>query len=120
MIRLLIWRYNDMERKLRQCPYCKEWFNTTLACMIDHYKEKHESAVNKAFAIAELVTKQAWHDAKSKFTPFPECMQHYVSARVIENQISRVISSTPPDKTNHREKFFVGAQTALGTSKQTD
>lgn len=105
-----------MERKLRQCPCCKEWFNTTFAVMINHYKAKHEFAINKAFAIAELVTKRAWHDAKSRFTPFPECMQHYVAARVIENQISMVASAMPPDQMDQPEKFLVSVQTAFGIS----
>jgi hypothetical protein len=86
-----------MKRKLCQCPVCKEWFNTTSAVMSQHYRTKHEFALNKAFAIAELVMTMAMHDAKSKITPFPESMQHYVAARMTEHQISLVQSAASPD-----------------------
>ena len=29
------------QRNLHECPVCKEWFNTTGAIMIEHYRTVH-------------------------------------------------------------------------------
>ena len=97
-----------METKLRQCPVCREWFNTTSPVMIEHYKLKHKFATDKAFAIADLVFKAAWHDAISHVTPFPECMQHYTAARVAENQMVGVQRETDPAMRGTINAFIVG------------
>lgn len=97
-----------METKLRQCPVCKEWFNATASVMIEHYKLKHKFITEKTFAIAELVFKSAWHDAQSRVTMFPECMQHYVAARQAESQIFSVQCATDPAKDSAADAFMVG------------
>ena len=97
-----------MKTKLRQCPVCKEWFNTTTAMMSEHYNVNHEFIFRKTFAIAELTLKKTWHDVMAKNTEFPECMQHYVAARVAESQIFRVQCATDPAKDSAANAFMVG------------
>lgn len=83
-----------MDRRLRRCPICKEWFNTTSVVMTDHYNLKHRFALEKALFIAELIIELAIFDAKSRFMPFPESMHNYLAARMTEHQIARVQSTS--------------------------
>lgn len=83
------------ERKLRQCPRCKEWFNTTSVIMHKHYKLKHEFETNKAFAIAELVIKINMLKTQAKFVPFPESAVLTHDAFACMTHLNLIISATP-------------------------
>lgn len=84
-------------RKLIKCPVCNEWFNTTPAVMIEHYKLKHEFIVNKSFAIAELIVKRELFLAKAKVAGFPENLNLIMSAYLADNQLQRVMSTRNPN-----------------------
>lgn len=82
-----------MERKLRQCGVCGEWFNTTHEIMIDHYRTRHEPLFKKTMAIAELVVKKNLFLAQSIVTPFPLNLQCHMMAAVTDSQLQRVVST---------------------------
>ena len=83
-----------MERQLRQCPCCKEWFNTTSAIMIDHYKIKHEFVTNKAFEVARLAALVPLLAERAKSEPFPKSMMTAIEAHMVQFQIMQVASAT--------------------------
>lgn len=81
-----------MERKLRKCPVCGEWFNTTAEIMVKHFQEYHERAIMKATVIAELAVKRSMLLVRAEFAPWPTSSRLRAAAAVISNQIDRVIA----------------------------
>jgi len=94
------------ERKLCQCPCCKEWFNTTQSVMLKHYKLKHEFITNKTFAIAELIVKRELFLLKAKFVPFPESLTLVMVAASADAQLQMVISQS--EKKLEDDSYIVG------------
>lgn len=84
-----------MKRNLHRCPICREWFNTTSAVMIDHYRTKHEFAHDKAARIAELVVTRATLRMRAGMSPFPLSMQYETAAVMAQVQIDAVMAAQP-------------------------
>jgi len=82
-----------MKRKLQKCKVCNEWFNTTSAIMIEHYKLKHEPQFAKSLALTEFTVKLAMFQRQAELAPWPLSMGYQLSAVMTAQQINVVLGA---------------------------
>jgi len=109
-----------VERKLRKCATCREWFNATTAVMVKHYEAKHQFDLDKMSEVLRLASALIVSKFKAISTPWPMCMQYMVEFEMINHQIQRVIAATNKGDSHDKGILAITVQAQTGKDGRAD